>query len=101
MGQDAWGKVAPIRDFSIATNWILLVIEIGAVLVLVSMNIIVFMDKKRSVRTKGFVTIAVSGAFLTLLCDVIYRYVDSAPPIVGWLNLFLCSFTTELVVCIR
>jgi hypothetical protein len=98
MGQDAWGNYAPVRDFSLPSNWILLIIEIGAVVLLLGMNYLVLSDKKRSVRTKIFVTVAVSGAFLTLFFDVIYRYVYSAPPIIGWLNMFLCNLTSELVV---
>jgi hypothetical protein len=98
MGQDAWGNYAPVRDFSLPSNWILLIIEIGAVVLLLGMNYLVLSDKKRSVRTKIFVTVAVSGAFLTLFFDVIYRYIYSAPPIIGWLNMFLCNLTSELVV---
>jgi hypothetical protein len=56
--------------------------------------------KMRSPKTKAFAFFMTVGLTTTLICDLCYRYVDSSPPIIAWLQRLLVSYITLYLVLV-
>jgi hypothetical protein len=98
MGVDVYGVQLPVRDMRVASNWILLILEIGANGLLIALTVVGILQKIRSSKSKMLVCVMTACVTVEVIADISMRYWNHATPAVAWIKTFYIGLITAMLV---